>query len=73
MKIKNLLINKIEITGNSITKNKTIRSKILIEPGQYLNQYSLENSIKNLERYPYIKKLIETNINNQLADINYRY
>ena len=63
-------INKIEITGNAITKNETIRSKILIEPGQYLNQYTLENSIKNLQRYPYVNKgNTETNINNQLADI----
>ena len=27
-----IVINKIDITGNSITKNKTIRSKLSIEP-----------------------------------------
>ena len=65
-----ITINKIEITGNAITKNETIRSKVLIEPGQHLNQYALENSIKTLQRYPYITKVnTETNINNQLADI----
>ncbi len=65
-----ITINKIEIIGNSITKNETIRSKISLEPGQYLNQYTLENSIKVLERYPYINKVnAETNLNNQLADI----
>ena len=65
-----ITINKIEITGNSITKNDTIRSKISIEPGQYLNQYTLEKSIKTLQRYPYVNKVnTETNINNQLADI----
>ena len=63
-------INKIEITGNSITKSKTIRSKILIQPGEYLNKYSLERSIKILNNYPYINKVnTETNIDNQLANI----
>ena len=66
-----IVINKIDITGNSITKNKTIRSKLSIEPGQYMNQYLLDKSIKNLKRYPYIKDIqISTDINNQLADIN---
>ena len=66
-----IVINKIDITGNSITKNKTIRSKLSIEPGQYMNQYLFDKSIKNLKRYPYIKDIqTSTNINNQLADIN---
>ena len=65
-----IIINKIDITGNSITKNKTIRSKISIEPGEYLNNILLDKSIKNLKRYPYIKDVnISTNINDQLADI----
>ncbi len=66
-----IVINKIDITGNSITKNKTIRSKLSIEPGQYMNQYLFDKSIKNLKRYPYIKDIqTSTDINNQLADIN---
>ena len=66
-----VVINKINIEGNSITKNKTIRSKISIEPGEYLNQYKLTNTLKNLKRYPYIKNVsFETTITNQLADIN---
>ena len=66
-----VIINKINITGNSITKNKTIRSKLSIEPGEYFNKYLLDKSIKNLKKYPYIKDVnISTNINNQLADIN---
>ena len=65
-----IVINKINITGNSITKNETIRSKISIEPGQYFNNFLLDKSIKNLERYPYIKDVnSKTNINNQLVDI----
>ena len=70
--IEPVLINLIDIRGNTITKNKTIRSKISIEPGQYLNQYSLEKSIKNLESYPYIKKVnLGTKINDQLADLTF--
>ncbi len=64
------IINKIDIVGNSITKNETIRSKISIEPGEYLNQYLFDKSIKNLKRYPYIKDVkTSTLIDNQLANI----
>ena len=65
-----IVVNKIDIKGNSITKNKTIRSKLSIEPGQYLNNFLFEKSVNNLKRYPYIKD-VETfiDINNQLADI----
>ena len=66
-----VIINKIEITGNSITKNNTIRSKISFQPGEYLNNYKIKNLSKNLKRYPYIKDvLIETNVNDQIADIS---
>lgn len=69
-KINPVVINKINIIGNSITKNDTIRSKISVEPGQYLNKYNLTSSINNLKRYPYIKDVkSDTSINNQLADI----
>ena len=65
-----IVVNKINISGNSITKNKTIRSKISIEPGQYFNNFSLEKSVNNLKRYPYIKDIdASTNIDNQLIDI----
>ena len=66
-----IVINKIDIVGNTITKNNTIRSKISIEPGEYLNQYMFDKSVSNLKRYPYIKDVNTTiNINNQLADIS---
>ncbi len=65
-----IVINKIEITGNSITKNKTIRSKILIQPGEYFNKFSFDRSIKILKSYPYIKNVYsETNIYDQKVDI----
>ncbi len=69
-KIDPVIISKISITGNSITKDRTIRSKIFIEPGQYLNKYTLDKSIKNLKRFPYINDLkSSTNITDQLAEI----
>jgi outer membrane protein insertion porin family len=69
-KIDPVIISKISITGNSITKDRTIRSKIFIEPGQYLNKYTLDKSIKNLKRFPYINDLkSSTNIIDQLAEI----
>ena len=65
-----IVVNKVNIIGNSITKNKTIRSKLSIEPGQYLNDFLFEKSINNLKRYPYIKDVETfTSIDNQLADI----
>ena len=66
-----VLISKIDIKGNSITKSKTIRSKISLEPGQYLNKYILNKSIKNLKRFPYIRDVkTETLINDQIAEIS---
>lgn len=50
-------INKINIYGNSITKDNTIRSKILIEPGDVYNPYIIESNIKTLERLPYINNI----------------
>ena len=65
-----IVVNKINIVGNSITKDQTIRSKMSIEPGQYFNSFLLDKSIKNLKRYPYIKDLkSSTNISNQLVDL----
>ena len=69
-KIDPIVINKIEITGNSITKSKTIRSKLLIQPGEYFSKPSLQKSVQILNNYPYIKSVnTETNIENQLVNI----
>ena len=66
-----IVINQIEITGNSITKSKTIRSKLFIEPGEYLNQFTLDKSMKTLNNYPYIKSVnVSKKISDQLVDIN---
>ena len=46
-------INNINIYGNTITKDKTIRSKLLIEPGDVYNKYLIQRSKENLEFYLY--------------------
>lgn len=48
-------IKKINIFGNNITKDKTIRSKILFQPGDYFNKYLYENSKQTLSKYRFIK------------------
>ena len=67
-----LIVNKIDIYGNSITKDKTIRSKILLEPGDYINQYLLDSSISNLNKFSYINNvkyetIIDENNNSNLS------
>ena len=44
-----ILVNKIDISGNTITKDKTIRSKINFAPGDYYNQNDLIESIDRLK------------------------
>ena len=51
------IIKKISINGNAITKDKTIRSKLLIEPGDIMNQYLVMRSKENLEKFPYIRSV----------------
>ena len=59
------VINKIDIYGNSITKEETIRSKLIIEPGDYYNKYLVDSSLSNLNKFTYIK-----NSNIDIEDIN---
>ena len=48
-------IKKINIYGNKITQDKTIRSKISLEPGDIYNTFLINQDIKKLNRLPYIK------------------
>ena len=52
-----LIVNSIDIVGNSITKDNTIRSNIVIEPGDYFNEYLVNKSIKNLQQKKYINNV----------------
>ena len=51
------IINKINITGNAITKDKTLRSKLSIEPGDYYNKYKFEKDLNYLKTLRYINSV----------------
>ena len=56
-KTKPIIINSIIISGNSITKDKTLRSKISIEPGDYLNDLKIEKSQTDLSQLKYVNSV----------------
>jgi len=51
------IINKISITGNTITKDKVIRSKLSILPGSYFNTLMLEADKEKLKSKKYINSV----------------
>ena len=65
------IINKIDIFGNSITKDQTIRSKINLEPGDLFIENDLNNIESKLSSLKYINdvKITSNNFNNS-TDIN---
>lgn len=62
----NVVVNEINIYGNSITKDNVIRSFLSLEPGDYLNEYSLSQSEKKLNDLKFINyaKINSTVIDN---------
>ena len=65
------ILNNIDIYGNSITKDKTIRSKLEFEPGDYYDQNKIDKSLKKIARLPYIDSINDNvNFNEDTADIN---
>ncbi len=62
-KINPSRINKVNIQGNDITMDKTIRSKLLFEPGDYFNSNSIKITKNNLLKYKYINKIDITSEN----------
>jgi outer membrane protein insertion porin family len=66
-----LIVNSINIYGNSITKDKVIRRNILLEPGDYFNKYSMNKSIENLQKKKFIKATnLDFNEYDNKIDIN---
>ena len=59
------VIEKIDITGNSITKEKTIRSKLSIEPGDYFIKFNLQKDLDYLKNFRYINNVETEIIENQ--------
>ena len=56
-KEKQKIINKINIEGNSITRDKVLRSKISLEPGDYLFSHNKTKSLRRLNRLRYINSV----------------
>ena len=70
-KISPSIINKITITGNDITKDSTIRSKIPFEPGDYFNSNLIKSTKNDLLKFAYINKVdISSEINEGMSDIS---
>ena len=68
---KQILVNKINIEGNSITKDKVIRSKIALQPGDYYLTYKKDKSLRRLNNLRYINSVkIDENRDNELLDLN---
>ncbi len=70
-KLKPVYVNKIFIEGNSITKDRTLRSKLYIEPGDILNNNRINLTRKRLNSLKYIKsvKILNKSINDEKSDI----
>ncbi len=69
-KLQPKFINKILIEGNSITKDTTLRSKLVIEPGDYVNKFDIEQSQKDLSRLRYVNKVeVRESTDNNNSDI----
>ncbi len=69
-KVKTEVINSVSIYGNDITKDKTIRSKLNFQPGDYFNKNVIDITKKNLLSYKYINNLdIQKITNDGIVDI----
>jgi len=51
------ILKNINITGNSITKDKTIRSKLEFEPGDYFDQNKINKSTKKIAMLPFVNSI----------------
>ena len=54
---KQLLINQINILGNTITRDKVLRSKLDLEPGNYFLDYKKTKSLRKLNNLRYINSV----------------
>jgi len=64
------LINKININGNQITKDKVIRSKLNIEPGDIYIKNQVDDQLNNLRKYKYINEAKHSFSSNENLDLN---
>ena len=72
IKVDPIYVNRISITGNGITKNKTILNYIQIEPGDIYNKNIINLSKNKLNRLKFINEvMVEELINDNQADIKF--
>ena len=72
LQLEKKYINNIEIVGNSITKDKTLRSKIEVEPGDLYSEFRVKNDVDALKNLKYINDTkAETTSTNDLIDLTY--
>ena len=72
IEIEPIYVNKISITGNGITKNKTVLNYVKIEPGDLYNNIILNSSKNKLKNLKFINDVnVDQFINNNKADINF--
>jgi len=70
---KSLLLNKINISGNSITREKTIRDNLLISEGDNLNSSKIKKSIDQIKSKQYFSKVdykVEDSDKKNFKDLN---
>ena len=70
---KKIVINRINIYGNAITKDKTIRSRLSFQPGDtlYSNNFINENkSTLNKEKFINSSEIVLNNINDDKVDVD---
>ena len=60
-------VKNINIYGNSVTKDKTIRSKLNISPGDYINKYKISRLEDSISRLTYIND-IKISANNYIGN-----
>ena len=59
------IINKINIEGNTITRDKVLRSKISLEPGDYLISHNKTKSLRRLNKLRYINSVKISEVEDQ--------
>ena len=65
-----IIINKIEFVGNSITKDKTLRSKLPFLPGDYVKKSQFKKTTRKLNNLPFINNVnIEQKVNDNISDL----
>ena len=72
LKLEKKYITKIEIIGNSITKDKTLRSKIEVEPGDLYSDFRIQKDSEAIKNLKYIKNVkAETITKKDLVDLTF--